>query len=363
MKNGKYLLIGALYIVLMIAIPASFAADNNTTNSPITTNDTTTIPVTTDSINQDSGSIVDDNSTFDGFDIYDNATTTDDNGEPILYDSGLVTNDNDTFNYFDIYTNNSSEVDDNGEPLVYDVSPIVEDNSTFDGFDVYNNVSNITDENGEPILYQEHTVNPKSLSHKNVILNTSHFTKNYGDNKTFTGNISKVANSTSTVSLNITRLSDGKSKVYNATITNGTFNLPINLSPGAYLVKTDLKTKYVNFTKVFTTENVNHILVSNSSLNKTQTYLVYDYKYLNGLNGHKFNGILKTYSGKYLANKVVSIHVTNKATGLTKVYKVTTNKNGRFTLPVNLVKNGHYSINCIYSGTNFYSGSNLAYSV
>ena len=329
MKNGKYLLIGALFIVLMIAIPASFAADNNTTNSPITTNDTTTIPVTTDSINQDSGSIVDDNSTFDGFDIYDNATnTTNDNGEPILYDSGLVTNDNDTF----------------------------------DGFDVYNNVSNI-DENGEPNLYQEHTVNPKSLSHKNVILNTSHFTKNYGDNKTFTGNISKVANSTSTVSLNITRLSDGKSKVYNATITNGTFNLPINLSPGAYLVKTDLKTKYVNFTKVFTTENVNHILVSNSSLNKTQTYLVYDYKYLNGLNGHKFNGILKTYSGKYLANKVVSIHVTNKATGLTKVYKVTTNKNGRFTLPVNLVKNGHYSINCIYSGTNFYSGSNLAYSV
>ena len=59
----------------------------------------------------------------------------------------------------------------------------------------------------------------------------------------------------------------------------------------------------------------------------------------------------------------MSIHVTNKATGLTKVYKVTTNKNGRFTLPVNLVKNGHYSINCIYSGTNFYSGSNLAYSV
>ena len=61
----------------------------------------------------------------------------------------------------------------------------------FDGFDVYNNVSNI-DENGEPNLYQEHTVNPKSLSHKNVILNTSHFTKNLEITKLSTGNMLKL---------------------------------------------------------------------------------------------------------------------------------------------------------------------------
>jgi hypothetical protein len=80
-----------------------------------------------------------------------------------------------------------------------------------------------------------------SEEYYSTILTANDLTKNFGDLANFTGNLVNAAGlplSDEVVSLNLTRLSSGASKVYNVTTDEyGDYYLPINLAVGEYTIQ------------------------------------------------------------------------------------------------------------------------------
>ena len=312
MNKKKIALTGILFIILLLAIPATFAADNNNTTNISPTNDTN-IPVVNDAdlgINDTSEYVSDVNSV--------NTNSTDiqlDGSSHDLRDSNTrpieVQN----------YTNNTTTV-------------------------VINHNVGTNDSNSQAIN--------QSIGTYFCIVNTSDLSKVYGAGQSFNGTIFQYPYNIvkDPVSLNILRLSDNSNKTYKIIQNNGNFSLPINLSPGTYLVKTTFNSSC----------NYNYIFISKYNNTKNQTSLLYNNSlFANGFKGQNFTGTLKSFSGEKLINKTVSIKITRKSTGASKVYNVTTDENGVYNLPINLAEHSTYTFKCSFTGDEKYDPVTLTY--
>ncbi len=234
-------------------------------------------------------------------------------------------------------------------------------------------ISNLTSDEG--LISANYTVNHEGQSviaanysqAENVILKTAvldttssiitvlsgeNFTENYGQGLNYTAKLSDSKGNPLVgqhIGLNLTRLSSGASKVYWVTTdTEGNVYLPINLSPGSYLVQ---GTYYGNETCLSSNCN-NSIEVL--SFEKNSTLLTVN-KFI-GVYGvaQNLTGILQTISGSPLVGQHIGLNLTRLSSGASKVYWVTTDTEGAYQLAINLAP-GNYTVVCSYAGSDCYS--------
>jgi hypothetical protein len=256
----------------------------------------------------------------------------------------------------------------NDETLTGNVTFILEDNnqtvtlvngSTFTSFNitqagiykakiVYNGNGNYTKLTTDINIY----VNENSTSILTIIQGNS-FSKQYNTKQDYTGTLTDTNGNpikNQTVYLNLTRTTTGANKIYNVTTDeNGTYRLPINLAPGSYTI-----TPYYNGENNYiqSTGTTNKIIVTKT--NKTGTNISsneFNHIVNAGLN---FTGkLLETFSNEPIPEQTIYLNLTRTTTGASKIYKVTTDENGQYQLPINLAK-GTYTIKSNYKGTNTY---------
>lgn len=183
------------------------------------------------------------------------------------------------------------------------------------------NTTNITSEN--------------STSNK-VNITIANFTQTYGTAKNLTINVTNASNGNHIIGqhigLNLTRLSDGKSKIYWATTDiNGQAFLNIELSPGSYSVLAfhDNDTNFKNFTVL-----------------KIATGFIQDNFEVNR-KGEYYRTILFNQYGYLLNGQTVYFTISNGKTS--KTYSSTTNGYGYGLYPINLGV-GKYTVTCTYNG-------------
>ena len=189
----------------------------------------------------------------------------------------------------------------------------------------------------------------------NTILTLENLTKNYNTSNNLTGKLQNTNNKPlngEKVILNLTRLSDNKSKTYIVTTNvNGDFYLEINLSLGLYTAKATYNgnTEYSNNTNILA--NIT-ILIDN----KTGTKIIaedFNHKVNAGLN---YTGKLYDVSNNPINGQIVGLKLTRLSNNQTKTYYTRTDEHGQFQLPINLAI-GEYSIFSSYNGTSKYAPS------
>ncbi|WP_409197797.1 hypothetical protein ACA135_05685 [Methanobrevibacter acididurans] len=216
-----------------------------------------------------------------------------------------------------------------------------------------------------PILSKEQsTLNNSNFNsienqNTNTILTGGNITVNYGAGENYTvrlttNNGNHIAGQHLT--LNLTRLSDGASKVYwETTDTNGIASLQINLAPGVYTVSGSFTG---NLAFNYSSSNCfNNIIVAiNSTLNQKSTVLVVKpFIKVYGA-GEDFKTILIDADGNPVIGRHLSLTLTRLSDGASKVYWETTDNKGRVNLQINLFP-GLYSINVSFNNDNKYIGS------
>ena len=193
----------------------------------------------------------------------------------------------------------------------------------------------------------------------NVILaDEDEVTGVYGEDNEFNGVLTdKDGNALSGyhIALNLTRLSSGASKIYWVTTDyNGNYVLPINLAPGVYTVRTSIDDKN------FTGSSLSSLIIEDPNSNTSddnRTVTVLNTPNLNLVNGvgGVFEGLLLDNLGYGVAGQHVDLKLSN-VHGQYKVYSVTTDYEGKFSLPINLGL-GTYTVESIYNGTGDYQGT------
>lgn len=183
------------------------------------------------------------------------------------------------------------------------------------------------------------------------------FNETYGEHKNFTG---KLYDSNGNpiigkhIALNLTRLSDNKSKIYWVnTDTLGEYFLEINLSPGNY-------TGYASFSGddyySESNSNLTNIKIYMPNNTKIQTVLIanmFNHTYGAGLN---FTGKLLNLNNTPVIGQHIRLNLTRISNSLSKIYWVTTDTNGEYQLAINLGI-GEYTVQCSYDGTSKYETS------
>ena len=74
---------------------------------------------------------------------------------------------------------------------------------------------------------------------------------------------------------------------------------------------------------------------------------------------HNLTGTLTDSYKNLVINQIVSLNLTNPINGLWKIYNVTTNRDGVFSLPITLVP-GNYGIKAYYEGNEYLNASSLS---
>ena len=178
----------------------------------------------------------------------------------------------------------------------------------------------------------------------------------YGEDNSFKGKLLDVNNSSIAgkhLSLNLTRLSSGLSKVYDVvTDYDGVFNLDINLASGYYMVSSffggdgfySSAVKPVNL-KIF-----------ESNVSNMSTVLFLDYFDNVVGSGSKFTGHLYDLNLNPLPGQKIAVNITRSSSGLSKLYYVTSNYLGEFVMDINLAT-GFYPVFCSFDGFNGFSSS------
>ena len=209
-----------------------------------------------------------------------------------------------------------------------------------------------------PILSKEQsTLNNSNFNsienqNTNTILTGGNITVNYGAGENYTvrlttNNEKPIAGQHLT--LNLTRLSDGASKVYwETTNTNGIASLQINLAPGVYTVSGSFTG---NLAFNYSSSNCfNNIIVAiNSTLNQKSTVLVVKpFIKVYGA-GEDFKTILIDADGNPVIGRHLSLTLTRLSDGASKVYWETTDTNGIASLQINLAP-GVYTVSGSFTG-------------
>ncbi len=202
---------------------------------------------------------------------------------------------------------------------------------------------------------------PDNISVATTNLTGNNFIETYGAGENFTVTLTDL-NGTAIVgqhiSLNLTRVSSGASKVYWATTdTDGNAQLQINLSPGYYTVNSSYSgNDSLNYTS---SSCFNTIIVYNATTNTTATILlVQPFTEVYG-DGENFTATLKDVNGNLLVGQHVALNLTRLSSGASKVYWVTTDTYGNAQLQINLGV-GSYTVMASYGGNNNYSSSSAS---
>ncbi|MBX7076904.1 MAG: Ig-like domain repeat protein [Methanobacteriaceae archaeon] len=181
-----------------------------------------------------------------------------------------------------------------------------------------------------------------------TVLTGNNLTETYGQGLNYTGKLLDAQGkgiAGKHVAINLTRLSNGLSKVYWVTTdTNGEYQLVINLAPGNYSAKTTYDNQSVVNSIVVNSVVSNNTVLSANKFNQTFNA------------GQNFTGKLVDNVGSPIIGQHIEVNLTRLSNGLSKVYWVTTDTNGEYQLAINLGV-GEYTAFCTYSGTSYYSGS------
>ncbi len=189
-----------------------------------------------------------------------------------------------------------------------------------------------------------------------TVLSVNNLTETYGDGLNLTGKLLDINGKPvigQHILLNLTRLSDGVSKIYPCTTDNtGEYQLEINLYPGEYSVSGSFN----GLTVKNVTYSLSTIINGSILINKVVTVLSAD-EFLAKVNyGLIFTGKLINSESEPLSNQMISINLNNSRNGLSKTYYVYTDTNGVYSLVINLAK-GSYTTQCSFTGTNEYESS------
>ena len=158
------------------------------------------------------------------------------------------------------------------------------------------------------------------------------------------------------ISINLTRTSNGASKVYDA-VTDylGIASLPINLAPGVYTAFTSFSP--VNGFNYTYAETFNTIIIIRAG--ETPTVLsASPFVEIEGA-GSSFNITLTNSEGTPIAGRHISLNLTRLSSGANKVYDSTTDYLGIASLQINLGK-GLYTVTGTYKGEDQYAGSYIS---
>ena len=313
---------------------------------------------------------------YNVIEVYDNSTPTPSN----LTNTYILTND---------YTVNEGDNLD-FYAILQDINGTALENKTI--FFLFNGVSTslLTDEDGQAILkltnlmagnytifyrfngdetynhsYGTNTiqVNPKNSTNDteiNTIINADNLVKIYGTSTPFTGTLTSDNGNPLVgqhISINLTRLSSGASKVYNlVTDYLGEFQLEINLAPGLYSANISYNGLEIRKTTYLPSQKTVNIAVTNSTDTRTITILKTEQFIEKYGAGKDFTGILTDINGNPLAGQHISINLTRLSSGASKIYDTVTDYLGIFKLSINLAI-GEYIAQCSYDGTDKYQAS------
>ena len=191
-----------------------------------------------------------------------------------------------------------------------------------------------------------------------TVLTGNNFTETYGAGENFTVTLISTNGTTimgQHISMNLTRVSSGASKVYYATTdTEGIASLQINLAPGYY---TATSTYAGNDTLNYTSSSCfNTIIVYNATTNTTSTVMIVQpFTEVYGA-GENFTATLKDSNGNLLVGQHVYLNLTRVSSGASKMYYATTDTDGNALLQINLGV-GSYTVTASYAGNDNYSSS------
>ena len=191
-----------------------------------------------------------------------------------------------------------------------------------------------------------------------TVLTGNNFTETYGAGENFTVTLTSTNGTTimgQHISMNLTRVSSGASKVYYATTdTEGIASLQINLAPGYY---TATSTYAGNDTLNYTSSSCfNTIIVYNATTNTTSTVMIVQpFTEVYGA-GENFTATLKDSNGNLLVGQHVYLNLTRVSSSASKMYYATTDTDGNALLQINLGV-GSYTVTASYAGNDNYSSS------
>ena len=161
------------------------------------------------------------------------------------------------------------------------------------------------------------------------------------------------------IALNLTRLSDGASKVYwETTDTNGIADLEINLYPGYYTSSASYEgNTTLNYTSSSCFNTI--IVVRNSTTNKSSTVLIVQpFTEVYGA-GENFTATLKDSNGTAIIGNHIALNLTRLSDGASKIYLATTDTNCIADLQINLYP-GSYTVTASFTGDENYTNSSAA---
>ena len=200
---------------------------------------------------------------------------------------------------------------------------------------------------------------PSPMQNVDTILVLYNLTETYGEGEYEVGTLTDIYGNPIVgqhIAMNLTRLSNGQSKIYWATTDYlGHVMLQINLAPGNYTSKAYFDGVTMGNTTYNPSESETARIIVNApakiptitSLNNyTGVYHFSDY----------LTGVLTDINGTPLSGQIVGLNMTRLRTGENKIYWVMTESNGVFRLLIQL-RNDDYIGNAIYQGTDVYLAS------
>ena len=187
-----------------------------------------------------------------------------------------------------------------------------------------------------------------------TVLSVNNLTETYGDGLNLTGKLLDINGKPvigQHILLNLTRLSDGVSKIYPCTTDNtGEYQLEINLYPGEYTALAS----YGKYSCLNTISVMKNSSITKSVLSANKFSEPYGA-------GQNFTGKLLDANGNPLIGQHIAIKLSNTQ-GQSKVYWANTDYNGEYQLEICLYS-GVYSAQCSFGGNSKYSDSSASTSI
>ena len=202
----------------------------------------------------------------------------------------------------------------------------------------------------------------ENITGPTTTLTGNNITVTYGAGENYTVTLTTINGtpiSGQHIALNLTRLSDGASKVYWATTdTKGIAELEINLYSGYYTSSSSYEgNDTLNYTSSSCFNTI--IVVTNSTTNKSSTVLIVQpFTEVYGA-GENFTATLKNANGTAIIGNHIALNLTRLSDGASKVYWATTDTNGIADLQINLYP-GSYTVSASFSGEDNYTNSSAA---
>ena len=159
------------------------------------------------------------------------------------------------------------------------------------------------------------------------------------------------------LSINLTRLSSGASKVYNlVTDYTGTFRIPIFLAKGEYTAQVSFDGITIGNT-TYNPSNAGPVNIDVINMDQRTSSFLLAYGITKHVNRYReLSGLLTDNTGNSIAGQHIDVKFTRLSSGASKTYDIVTSYDGGFVMPINLAL-GIYAVNMTYHGTTTYAPS------